>query len=89
LGPTQEKIVEHVIISSLEKKLSWQKFILFIDYFCNKLFDFTILDVDYCQNNACQHGGTCFPMPSKKQYICKCMPGYYGTLCEYGKSFLL
>lgn len=37
-------------------------------------------DVDSCENNRCEHGGTC--VDTVDGFDCKCRPGYVGLNCE-------
>ena len=41
------------------------------------------LDIDECESNPCQHGGTC--EDGENSYSCTCNLGYMGMDCETGK----
>ncbi|XP_077861966.1 mucin-2-like [Saccoglossus kowalevskii] len=38
---------------------------------------------DYCENNLCQHGSTCYSNPSTHSYYCSCADGFNGFYCEH------
>ena len=38
------------------------------------------LDINECQSNPCQNGGTCIDAANK--YTCNCVLGYSGANCE-------
>ena len=40
-------------------------------------------DIDDCQSNPCQNGGTC--IDEINSFVCLCLPSYGGTTCEKGK----
>ncbi|CAD5125275.1 DgyrCDS13521 [Dimorphilus gyrociliatus] len=37
---------------------------------------------NYCQQDTCHNGGTCFPQNISPHYECICAPGYSGNNCE-------
>ena len=39
-------------------------------------------DIDECLSGPCENGGTC--TDEVNGYICSCVAGYTGTLCETG-----
>lgn len=43
-------------------------------------------DVDECQSNPCQSGGTCDD--NINRYTCRCAAGYCGNNCETSKFFI-
>ena len=46
-----------------------------------------ITDIDECDSNPCQNGGTC--KDQVNSYMCECVPGYDGDECENGKLIYL
>ena len=44
------------------------------------------LDIDDCDANQCENGGTC--QDEINAYSCVCAPGYTGNNCEIGNDFL-
>ena len=44
------------------------------------------IDIDECDPNPCQHGGTC--MQGIGYYNCTCPPGFTGKECESMDIFL-
>ena len=43
---------------------------------------FTFPDINECDRNPCQNGGTC--VDKINSYQCECVPGYTGTNCITG-----
>lgn len=41
-------------------------------------------DIDDCQSNPCQNGGTC--IDEIDSFVCLCLPSYGGATCEKGKQ---
>lgn len=41
-------------------------------------------DVDDCQSNPCQNGGTC--IDEINSFVCLCLPSYGGATCEKGNK---
>jgi len=41
-------------------------------------------DVDDCQSNPCQNGGTC--IDEINSFVCLCLPSYGGATCEKGNN---
>ena len=41
-------------------------------------------DIDECESNPCDNGGTCFD--DSNGYTCACQPGFTGTHCEAGQD---
>ena len=48
--------------------------------FCQHLF----IDIDYCEPNRCQNGGSCTDLVDG--YSCLCATGYTGTDCQTGEN---
>ena len=44
---------------------------------------FRYSDVDYCENNQCQNGATC--KEASNSYVCECVAGFKGDMCETGR----
>ena len=42
-----------------------------------------LLDIDECDNDPCEHGGTC--VDKVNSYSCNCLPGYTGAECQEGE----
>ena len=42
--------------------------------------------IEECEENPCENGGSCTKHVS--DYLCTCLPGYTGTLCQ-GKSRII
>lgn len=42
------------------------------------------LDIDDCQSNPCQNGGTC--IDEINSFVCLCLPSYGGATCEKGND---
>ncbi|XP_023260204.1 neurocan core protein-like, partial [Seriola lalandi dorsalis] len=42
--------------------------------------DIRELDIDDCQSNPCQNGGTC--IDEINSFVCLCLPSYGGATCE-------
>ena len=40
-------------------------------------------DIDYCNTNPCQNGGTC--VDGQTSYTCTCVEGWEGTDCDMSK----
>lgn len=40
-------------------------------------------DVDDCQSNPCENGGTC--IDKEDSFVCLCLPSYSGDRCERGE----
>ena len=59
--------------------LANQRFINSYSYQCY----FCLADVDECQTNPCQNGGSCVNL--KGSYRCDCAKGFTGKHCEQGK----
>ena len=49
---------------------------------CN--IDNKITDIDDCEPNPCEHGGTC--TDGVNSYTCECVDGYTGVNCETGMT---
>ena len=47
-----------------------------------KLFWMLILDINECESNPCENGGTCTDM--EDGYSCACESGFTGSECESG-----
>ena len=47
---------------------------------------YTVLDVDECESNPCQNGGTC--EDGVGAYSCTCIAGYTGENCETGMQII-
>lgn len=45
---------------------------------------FLPLDIDDCQSNPCQNGGTC--IDEINSFVCLCLPSYGGATCEKGNN---
>ena len=45
-------------------------------------YTFISVDIDECDSNPCQNGGTC--NDGINSYTCDCIPGFNGTNCENG-----
>lgn len=45
-----------------------------------------LLDLNYCRNHPCQHGGTCTNTIAD-QYKCSCTAGHTGINCETSNSY--
>ena len=43
---------------------------------------FSLLDINECESNPCENGGTC--MNLEDGYSCACEPGFTGTVCQTG-----
>lgn len=43
---------------------------------------FYLTDIDDCQSNPCQNGGTC--IDEINSFVCLCLPSYGGAACEKG-----
>ncbi|CAG2251905.1 Fibropellin-1,Neurogenic locus notch homolog protein 2,Neurogenic locus notch homolog protein 1,Fibropellin-3,Sushi, von Willebrand factor type A, EGF and pentraxin domain-containing protein 1,Neurogenic locus notch homolog protein 3,Protein eyes shut homolog,Neurogenic locus Notch protein [Mytilus edulis] len=41
-----------------------------------------ITDIDPCDNSSCQHESTCKRVGYTSDFICTCVPGFTGKLCE-------
>ena len=41
------------------------------------------LDINECDNNPCQNGGSC--VDGIDSYACKCQTGFYGAQCQTSK----
>ena len=48
---------------------------------------FQITDIDDCEPNPCEHGGTC--TDGVNSYTCECVDGYTGVNCETGMTFII
>lgn len=44
-------------------------------------------DIDDCQSNPCQNGGTC--IDEVNSFVCLCLPSYGGATCEKGNNLTL
>ena len=59
--------------------------------FCKKVLSCTLLnvfllaDINECESNPCENGGTC--MDLEDGYNCACELGFTGTVCQTGNSF--
>ena len=54
-----------------------------------KLATLSNVDINYCEPNPCQNGGTCNSQEDVNvAYICSCRKGYEGTHCEKGRFAL-
>ena len=51
------------------------------------LNDLFSIDINECDTNPCQNGGTC--LDGKASYSCECMAGYEGDDCETGDRLFL
>ena len=45
---------------------------------------FLLLDINECESNPCENGGTCTDM--EDGYMCACESGFTGSDCETGNS---
>lgn len=45
---------------------------------------FVLTDIDDCQSNPCQNGGTC--IDEINSFVCLCLPSYGGATCEKGNK---
>lgn len=48
------------------------------------VFFFSLTDVDDCQSEPCENGGTC--IDKIDSFLCLCLPSYGGDMCEKGES---
>ena len=48
--------------------------------------NFLFLDINECEANPCNNGGTCVDLVG--DYRCDCVPGYTGADCETGTHYL-
>lgn len=46
----------------------------------------SLSDIDECQSNPCQNGGTC--IDEVNSFVCLCLPSYGGATCEKGKCLM-
>ena len=46
------------------------------------IFYLQITEIDECEANPCEHGGTC--TDGVNSYTCECADGYTGVNCETG-----
>ena len=44
------------------------------------MFNIYVSDIDYCDSNPCQHGGSC--NSGTDGYVCSCPGDYNSTNCE-------
>ena len=44
-----------------------------------------LLDINECESNPCENGGTCTDM--EDGYTCACQNGFTGTKCETGNIY--
>lgn len=47
-------------------------------------FFFLLTDVDDCQSEPCENGGTC--IDKIDSFLCLCLPSYGGDTCEKGEG---
>ena len=45
-----------------------------------------VVDINECESNPCEHGGTCTDM--QDGYSCACESGFTGSECETGTLIL-
>ncbi|CAC5405483.1 Neurogenic locus Notch protein,Fibropellin-3,Fibropellin-1 [Mytilus coruscus] len=72
--PTKSNQGTHIICASAEdhfRKLSDTRCINVIAW-----------DIDPCDNSLCQHESTCRRVGYTSDFVCSCVPGYTGKLCE-------
>ena len=48
---------------------------------------FLLLDINECESNPCENGGTCMDM--EDGYECECESGFTGPLCETGMKLII
>lgn len=53
-----------------------------MDVNCKKYSYF--LDISPCDSSPCEHGGSCIRQGITQNYVCNCVPGYTGNLCQTG-----
>ena len=41
-----------------------------------------LVEIDHCQPNPCFHGGFCQPINGGSGFVCECVVGYKGQLCQ-------
>ena len=47
----------------------------------------SIVDIDECESNPCQNGGTC--LDGEDGFMCECPEGFEGQLCDQGRQVYL
>ena len=47
---------------------------------------FYVIDIDECESNPCQNGGTC--VDAVGGYSCTCIAGFKGDDCETGMQLI-
>lgn len=52
--------------------------------FLSLSLSFSLADVDDCQSEPCENGGTC--IDKIDSFLCLCLPSYGGDTCEKGES---
>ena len=60
-----------------------------LSYIYCLILDIVLVDINECSSNPCMNEGTC--IDAVNSYTCACvdgMPGYTGTHCEIGESFV-
>ncbi len=70
-------------LSSNEKVQKAKPNVLFLNIIIS-LSLFVLTDIDDCQSNPCQNGGTC--IDEINSFVCLCLPSYGGATCEKGNT---
>ena len=73
------------IMKDVDDSCKYETFILII-YTIN-FYKHLFIDIDNCQPNRCQNGGSCTDLV--KGYTCSCAAGYTGDNCEAGNMSLV
>ena len=81
LVPAQKDLVETLVTKSVSTCIQ----LIVIPVVSNSMSHLPV--IEECEANPCENGGSCTKHVS--DYLCTCLPGYTGTLCQSKCSYTL
>lgn len=78
-------LINHIFFFKKKKKFNENFSLLIITKNIKEsiIIIFITANSDFCPENICQNGGTCFVDDSNGRFYCECQKPYTGTICQF------